>query len=102
MAPILLILVSLFKTLLWFFIIDKKNLEGYVHELFTVIKIENVELFGESSKKFSWFPGYAWTSIVCGRVECNVHLGWKFSASKLLPKTFYGISRRSFKLIAEN
>lgn len=76
-------------------------LEGYVHELFTVKKIQNVEIIGKSSKKFSWFPGYAWTSIICEKIECRSHLGWFFNSSKLLPKNFYGIRRDSFKLIKE-
>ncbi|KAI1724972.1 ATP-dependent protease la (LON) substrate-binding domain-containing protein [Ditylenchus destructor] len=72
------------------------NPAGYVHDLFTVGRMDNIRMHGLSSTQFSWFPGYAWTPFSCS--NCSAHLGWKFISSKLLPKRFYGISRRSFKL----
>ncbi|KAI1715514.1 ATP-dependent protease la (LON) substrate-binding domain-containing protein [Ditylenchus destructor] len=72
------------------------NPAGYVHDLFTVGRMDNIQMHGLPSTQFSWFPGYAWTPLSCS--NCSAHLGWKFISSKLLPKRFYGISRRSFKL----
>jgi len=74
------------------------NPSGMVHDLFTVGRINNAAVRGHPSNEFSWFPGYAWTVVVCSNHECNSHLGWKFTSQKLLPRRFYGISRRSFRL----
>ena len=40
----------------------------------------------------SWFPGYAWSVLVCGRCEGR-HLGWKFtpSASRGDADAFYAL-----------
>jgi len=74
------------------------NPSGAVHDLFTVGRINNVELHGSPSTEFSWFPGYAWTTVACSNQQCGIHLGWKFISQKLLPKRFYGITRKSFRL----
>lgn len=33
------------------------NPGGFVHEMFTVKRIDNIEFRGEPSKEYSWFPG---------------------------------------------
>lgn len=39
----------------------------------------------------SWFPGYAWSILVCRRCGCR-HLGWKFTPSGLAPaEAFYAM-----------
>jgi hypothetical protein len=40
---------------------------------------------GEASTFFSWFAGYAWRVVVCGR--CLTHLGWRFEGDS----TFHGL-----------
>uniref|UniRef100_A0A915E7R1 Protein yippee-like n=1 Tax=Ditylenchus dipsaci TaxID=166011 RepID=A0A915E7R1_9BILA len=72
------------------------NPSGFVHDLFTVNRIENVIMRGMASTEFSWFPGYAWKTFECN--NCSSHLGWQFTSRKLLPKKFYGITRKSIKL----
>lgn len=37
-------------------------------------------LEGRPSTQDSWFPGYAWTILYCGR--CYNHLGWKFTIAQ--------------------
>eukprot|EP00927_Polykrikos_kofoidii_P015850 TRINITY_DN1709_c0_g2_i4.p1 TRINITY_DN1709_c0_g2~~TRINITY_DN1709_c0_g2_i4.p1 ORF type:complete len:255 (+),score=42.85 TRINITY_DN1709_c0_g2_i4:69-767(+) len=38
----------------------------------------------------SWFPGYAWSVIVCTR--CNgLHLGWKFTPTSTQGEAFFGL-----------
>ena len=34
------------------------NPGGYVHETLTLYKTKNLNLIGESSTEYSWFPGY--------------------------------------------
>ena len=34
------------------------NPGGYVHETLTLYKTKNLNLVGESSTQYSWFPGY--------------------------------------------
>uniref|UniRef100_A0A915NP66 CULT domain-containing protein n=1 Tax=Meloidogyne floridensis TaxID=298350 RepID=A0A915NP66_9BILA len=65
------------------------NQGGFVHDLFTVGTIKNVDFQGEPSPEFCWFSG-----------ECGTHIGWRFTTSSkdLTPSQFFGISRRSFKL----
>eukprot|EP00931_Biecheleriopsis_adriatica_P012907 TRINITY_DN114173_c0_g1_i1.p1 TRINITY_DN114173_c0_g1~~TRINITY_DN114173_c0_g1_i1.p1 ORF type:complete len:250 (+),score=62.04 TRINITY_DN114173_c0_g1_i1:87-752(+) len=43
----------------------------------------------------SWFPGYAWSILVCGRCQ-GLHLGWKFTpaargASNTVQEPFYAL-----------
>nr|CAD2150730.1 unnamed protein product [Meloidogyne enterolobii] len=74
------------------------NQGGFVHDLFTVGTIKNVDFQGEPSPEFCWFSGYEWTVMECS--ECGTHIGWRFTTSSkdLTPSQFFGISRRSFKL----
>ena len=32
--------------------------------------------FGEETKEYTWFPGYAWILALCS--GCGSHLGWRF------------------------
>lgn len=72
------------------------NPGGFVHDLFTVKRVQNTEIRGEPTAEFSWFPGYKWTIIECS--NCRSHLGWRFTSEFLIPHEFFGISRRSFRL----
>ncbi|KAK7072706.1 hypothetical protein SK128_017287 [Halocaridina rubra] len=71
------------------------NPGGYVHEMLTVTKAQNLTYFSRPSTEHSWFPGYAWTVASCN--ACRSHMGWKFTATKrkLKPQKFYGLTRRA-------
>jgi len=73
------------------------NPNGILHDLFTLTRINGVFTDRRApSTEFSWFPGYAWSVIYCA--NCTTHLGWRFTSPRLLPKEFYGITRRAFKM----
>ncbi|KPJ01351.1 Protein cereblon-like [Papilio xuthus] len=69
------------------------NAGGYMHDIVTVSRARGVVPSGRRSAEFSWFPGYAWTIIVCG--ACRTHLGWQFDAlsRSLRPEYFFGLCR---------
>ncbi|KAI6649748.1 Protein cereblon isoform X2 [Oopsacas minuta] len=71
------------------------NLHGFVHDTLTVSEVLNTLYIGSPTSEHSWFPGYRWTMMNCA--HCGTHLGWKFQASKLIPKMFYGLTRRAMK-----
>ncbi|XP_017481448.1 PREDICTED: protein cereblon homolog isoform X3 [Rhagoletis zephyria] len=76
------------------------NSAGYIHETNTVYQLlpDAITYSGQSSSKFSWFPGYEWHIIVCK--ICSRHIGWKFKALEpnLVPKSFFGISSSSVRI----
>ena len=41
------------------------NPSGQIHETLTVYKAKNLNLIGQPSLQFSWFPGYAWCITQC-------------------------------------
>lgn len=43
--------------------------------------------FGERSKVWTWFPGFAWQIELCRACAC--HIGWSFHGAS----TFYGLIR---------
>ena len=55
------------------------NPGGASHGLTCVSAVEQKRLLyvGQPSTQFSWFPGFAWTIMVCR--HCGVHMGWRFS-----------------------
>ncbi|KAG5885420.1 hypothetical protein JTB14_036069 [Gonioctena quinquepunctata] len=67
------------------------NPGGHVYETVTVLNAQNFQLDGRPSKQFSWFPGYAWTTMHCK--SCSNHLGWRFTSTILRPKCFYGLAK---------
>lgn len=78
------------------------NPNGHVFETVTIAKAKNFRLFGEASKQFSWFPGYAWTIMQCK--SCNRHLGWQFTSKYLEPNCFYGMAKSGIdiKIVKRN
>eukprot|EP01039_Chlorochromonas_danica_P007792 gene7792-8603_t len=57
------------------------NPHGVVHQTITVRQLlpqTSITLEGSACARDSWFPGYAWTILYCGR--CGNHLGWRFTA----------------------
>uniref|UniRef100_A0A0A9YEK0 Protein cereblon n=1 Tax=Lygus hesperus TaxID=30085 RepID=A0A0A9YEK0_LYGHE len=69
------------------------NPGGYVHDTITLSTATNLIIISNPSTEYSWFPGYAWEIAVC--CHCQKHIGWKFTSKKLVPKTFWGLSRQS-------
>jgi cereblon len=67
------------------------NPHGYVHEIMTFYKANDIALRGRPVKKDSWFPGYAWTIANCA--TCETQLGWHFTATnkKLKPSSFWAV-----------
>ncbi|KFK32551.1 hypothetical protein AALP_AA6G257500 [Arabis alpina] len=67
------------------------NPYGYVHEIMTFYKVNDVALRGRPVKKDSWFPGYAWTIANCA--TCEIQVGWLFTATnkKLKPSSFWAV-----------
>lgn len=55
------------------------NPHGVVHQTMTVSNAQNIVLYGEAETRDSWFPGYAWTIMVCA--SCHEFLGWKFTST---------------------
>lgn len=69
------------------------NPHGVVHQTITVRQLlpqTSFTLEGSACARDSWFPGYAWTILYCGR--CGNHLGWRFTtlrgqqSAQLLPE----------------
>ena len=68
------------------------NPHGYLHEIVTLRRAENLFATGRPSTEFTWFPGYAWEIAWCGR--CSEHLGWRFVAvADAEPGLFWGLRR---------
>ncbi|RID47850.1 hypothetical protein BRARA_I04412 [Brassica rapa] len=67
------------------------NPHGYVHEIMTFYKANDIAISGRSVKEDSWFPGYAWTIANCA--TCETQLGWLFTATskKLKPSSFWAV-----------
>lgn len=67
------------------------NPHGFVHELMTLLAANDLILVGHPVKKYSWFPGYAWTITYCS--TCETQMGWLFTATSkaLKPRSFWGI-----------
>uniref|UniRef100_A0A0X3P211 Protein cereblon n=3 Tax=Schistocephalus solidus TaxID=70667 RepID=A0A0X3P211_SCHSO len=71
------------------------NPHGIVFDMLTLSRViqGSIELVGDSSTDYSWFPGYAWTIAQCA--GCYNHVGWLFTATSedLRPRMFWGIKR---------
>jgi hypothetical protein len=52
---------------------------------------ENIKVDDKLHLEHSWFPGYGWRFLVCGR--CLQHLGWQYDAtgSDSRPQVFFGV-----------
>ncbi|KAK6129675.1 hypothetical protein DH2020_036541 [Rehmannia glutinosa] len=75
------------------------NPHGFVHEVMTLMKTDEIAVIGPPVKEFSWFPGYAWSVAEC--ITCGTQMGWYFSATKkkMRPQAFWGI--RSSQVVDE-
>ena len=63
------------------------NPAGRVFELVTVAAARGVISVGEPTHEHTWFPGFAWRTILCA--SCHSHLGWRFDATS--PPPFWGL-----------
>ena len=54
------------------------NPAGRIFEIVTITEAENVLALGEPMLEYSWFPGFAWSMLLCA--GCSTHLGWRFDA----------------------
>lgn len=55
------------------------NPQGCLYRIRCFNSVENVSPAGEPSQEFTWFPGYAWTVLLCR--QCSQHVGWQFDAA---------------------
>jgi len=68
------------------------NPHGFLHEVVTVRRAENIVHLGWPTTDFSWFPGYAWEIALCA--ACREHVGWRFTpAQEAEPAVFWGLRR---------
>ncbi|XP_062097892.1 uncharacterized protein LOC133803791 [Humulus lupulus] len=67
------------------------NPDGFVHEVITLYRANDLALMGSAMREYSWFPGYAWTITNCA--SCETQMGWLFTATNknLKPRLFWGI-----------
>ena len=77
------------------------NPQGYVHQIITVRKANNVVCHGEPTTEHSWFPGFSWEIVSCA--TCGAHIGWFFAAvsSACQPQEFWGIRREIIQSIVD-
>lgn len=74
------------------------NPHGFVHQICTVHAARNLEAATIPTLADTWFPGYAWTILVCS--VCQSHVGWRYdmdpveaAASPNRLARFYGLLR---------
>jgi len=67
------------------------NPAGVRCNFITFCNCENVVVDEKLYLEHSWFPGYGWSFLVCGR--CFQHLGWKYDAAgpDVHPPVFFGV-----------
>jgi cereblon len=77
------------------------NPMGLVCDLLTVREAVNLEAPAEFVAEHSWFEGYAWQPVVCGR--CSTHVGWRYQAVRpgLEPARFFGLLAGAVRRVAE-
>jgi len=67
------------------------NPAGVRCNFITFANCENVAVDENLYLEHSWFPGYGWRFLVCGR--CFQHLGWRYDAAgpDVSPQAFFGV-----------
>ncbi len=68
------------------------NPAGIVFELGCFSRAPGCSVLGEASSEFSWFAGYLWRIVLCGR--CGTHLGWNFHSGD---SSFYGLIYKNMR-----
>lgn len=64
----------------------KVNPQGSAFVFGTFSGADEVRVVTEPTAEHTWFEGYAWSVIVCGRT--GQHIGWRFTGAG---GTFYGL-----------
>jgi hypothetical protein len=54
------------------------NPHGVTYHIGCYREAAGCSIVGESTMKFTWFPGYAWRVALCA--NCRTHLGWRFES----------------------
>jgi hypothetical protein len=69
------------------------NPHGVVFDIVTLSRADGARAIGPATSEFTWFAGYAWQAVLCGR--CAAHLGWRYQAARagLSPTEFFGLIR---------
>jgi uncharacterized CHY-type Zn-finger protein len=62
------------------------NPGGIVHRIGCYAVAPGVSEIGEPQGAFSWFPGWSWQIVLCGR--CRSHVGWSYRCGG---ETFCGL-----------
>jgi len=63
-----------------------RNPAGYSFHVITFSEAQGCRRTGVPTTRDSWFPGYAWSIVLCS--ECEKHLGWHFQKSH---DSFHGL-----------
>ncbi|MBC8182518.1 hypothetical protein H8E88_15575 [candidate division KSB1 bacterium] len=62
------------------------NPQGHVFQIGCFARAPGCIVFGEKTSYFTWFPGYAWQTALCGL--CGTLLGWAFQSKE---NHFFGL-----------
>ena len=67
------------------------NPAGFRCNFMTFVACENALEHPDLYREHSWFPGYGWRFLTCGK--CFQHLGWKYDAvaDHVNPRDFFGV-----------
>jgi len=52
------------------------NPTGFIFRIGCFAMAPGARAAGEESDHWTWFPGYSWQAVVCGR--CDQHIGWSY------------------------
>jgi hypothetical protein len=63
------------------------NPSGIIFQISCFARVSGTNLSGEATEQWSWFKGYSWRIVCCGR--CGTHLGWVYMACDEI--IFYGL-----------
>lgn len=55
------------------------NPDGLRFEIGCFLDAPGVQLVGDETIAFTWFPSFAWTVALCA--DCGVQLGWRYRSS---------------------
>ncbi len=75
------------------------NPVGDCFRLLLLARLDAARVLGLPSLAASWFPGFAWTALVCAGADCGAHIGWRFDftgplTAQALRATVLGILAR--------
>ena len=62
------------------------NPHGHIFQIGCFARAAGCIVFGDETSYFTWFPGYAWQTALCG--NCGDLLGWAFQSKEF---QFFGL-----------